>query len=249
MPRRPHLELFLISFLILFLELAAIRFFGATVVFLTFFTNIVLLACFLGMSIGLLNASRQRALARSVLPLLLLAVGAAVAVHLAYWHWAEQVTVTVGQQASPQLIYFGTENRPADPSRWVIPIWLVGGAFFALIALTFIGLGQVMGRAFNAIPNRVAAYSLDVAGRLTGIALSAVMSWLQRSPVAWFVPALVLAPYFAGWRPLQAGAAVVTLGLVVFASHGLVTGGALSWSPYYKVGYQPAMQAISTNDI
>jgi len=29
MPRRPYVELFLISFLILFLELAAIRFFGA----------------------------------------------------------------------------------------------------------------------------------------------------------------------------------------------------------------------------
>lgn len=251
MLRRPHVELFLVSFLILFLELAAIRFFGATVVFLTFFTNIVLLASFLGMSVGLLSAGRPRDLARWVLPLLLLAVAAAVAVHLAYWHWAEQVTVTLGgQQASPQLIYFGTENRPADPSRWVIPIWVVGGAFFALIALVFIGLGQVMGRAFNAIPNRVAAYSIDVAGSLTGIALFALMSWLQLSPVAWFVPALALALYFAGWRrPLQAGAALVTLALVVFASHGLVSAGALSWSPYYKVAYQPSRQAISTNDI
>src|SRR5687768_9160259 len=43
-PRRPYLDLFLISFLILFFELAAIRWFGSTVVFLTFFTNIVLLA-------------------------------------------------------------------------------------------------------------------------------------------------------------------------------------------------------------
>ena len=34
MPRRPYLKLFLVSFLIPFLELAAIRFFGATVMFL-----------------------------------------------------------------------------------------------------------------------------------------------------------------------------------------------------------------------
>ena len=41
------------------------------------------------------------------------------------------MTVGVGgQQLSPQVIYFGTEFRPADPSRWVVPIWAVGAAFF-----------------------------------------------------------------------------------------------------------------------
>ena len=57
--RRPHVSLFLISFFILFFELACIRWFGSMVVFLTFFTNIVLLACFLGMSVGLLTAQRR----------------------------------------------------------------------------------------------------------------------------------------------------------------------------------------------
>jgi hypothetical protein len=42
-PARPYIDLFLISFLILFFELACIRWFGSTVVFLTFFTNVVLL--------------------------------------------------------------------------------------------------------------------------------------------------------------------------------------------------------------
>src|SRR5690348_3219375 len=59
-PQRPFLDLFVISFLILFFELASIRWFGSTVVFLTFFTNIVLLACFLGMSVGLLTARRSK---------------------------------------------------------------------------------------------------------------------------------------------------------------------------------------------
>ena len=59
-PRRVDLHLFLISFAILFFELACIRWFGSTVVFLTFFTNIVLMACFLGMTVGCLAASRGR---------------------------------------------------------------------------------------------------------------------------------------------------------------------------------------------
>src|SRR5688500_20359964 len=68
-PRRPYLDLFLISFLILFFELAAIRWFGSTVVFLTFFTNIVLLATFLGMSVGLMTATRRANFQRWVIPL------------------------------------------------------------------------------------------------------------------------------------------------------------------------------------
>src|SRR6478672_4137000 len=56
---RASFELFLISFLILFLELACIRWFGSTVIFLTFFTNIVLMACVLGMTVGCLSASRR----------------------------------------------------------------------------------------------------------------------------------------------------------------------------------------------
>src|SRR5438552_8219671 len=57
---RTGCELFLISFLVLFLEVAAIRWFPAHVLFLTFFTNTVLLACFLGMSVGCLAARRPR---------------------------------------------------------------------------------------------------------------------------------------------------------------------------------------------
>src|SRR5438034_2933555 len=57
---RSGAELFLISLVILFLELACIRWFPAHVLFLTFFTNTVLLACFLGMSVGCLAAGRTR---------------------------------------------------------------------------------------------------------------------------------------------------------------------------------------------
>src|SRR5205807_4226612 len=57
---RAGVELFLISVLILFLELACIRWFPAHVLFLTFFTNVVLLACFLGMSLGCLAAGHRR---------------------------------------------------------------------------------------------------------------------------------------------------------------------------------------------
>jgi len=46
--------------LVLFLELACIRWFPSHVLFLTFFVNLVLLACFVGMSVGCLVARRPR---------------------------------------------------------------------------------------------------------------------------------------------------------------------------------------------
>src|SRR5947199_7162033 len=89
--RRPIADLFLISVLLLFLELACIRWFPAHVLFLTFFTNTVLLACFLGMSVGCLVADQRRNYLTLTPVLLVLALGAA--------HGVEQL-MSVGAQAA-----------------------------------------------------------------------------------------------------------------------------------------------------
>src|SRR5689334_427186 len=94
--RWPRAELFAISFVILFFELACIRWFGSTVIFLTFFTNIALIACVLGMSVGCLAAGRRRNYVHAVVPL---AVGSA---GLARWTLRafldKQWVVDVGNQ-------------------------------------------------------------------------------------------------------------------------------------------------------
>lgn len=250
MQRRAQLDLFLVSFLILFFELAAIRWFGATVVFLTFFTNIVLLASFLGMSVGLLAAPRSRDLVRTTLPLLMFSLALALVTYVLYWR-SPDITVGVGdQRGSPQMVYFGTEYRPADPRSWLVPMWMVAGTFFALIALTFVGLGQVMGRAFDAIPNRVAAYTVDICGSLTGIVTFGLMSYLQVSPVVWFAVVLLLTLRFAGWgSPLQVISAAFALGFAWAGAHGLQLQGEVVWSPYYKISYEAKGRSILTNGI
>src|SRR3954453_20505476 len=98
---RPRRELFLISFLILFFELACIRWFGSTVVFLTFFTNLVLLACFLGLSVGCLAASRPRNYVTLVFPLTLFSVMLGYALLKAHSYFGHLV-VDFGGQGSPQ---------------------------------------------------------------------------------------------------------------------------------------------------
>src|SRR5437016_2272251 len=146
--KRDGFELFLISLLILFLELACIRWFPGHVLYLTFFTNVVLLACFLGMSVGCLAAGHRRNYLRWTPYLLVVALGAGQAVELLRRRLGE--VLDVGHQASPQLVFFGTEPPNAEAlDRLVVPIELLAGLFFLVIALSFIGPGQELGRAFN----------------------------------------------------------------------------------------------------
>jgi hypothetical protein len=110
--QRPYLDLFLISFLLLFFELACIRWFGSMVVYLTFFTNIVLLATFLGMSIGCLSASRGRDWVRSVMPLFLVAVILACGVLWIYSTYG-RVMVDVGGKGRLSKCILAPTTGPA----------------------------------------------------------------------------------------------------------------------------------------
>src|SRR5438045_3690842 len=246
---RPYLDLLLISFLILFFELACIRFFGSMVVFLTFFTNIVLMACFLGMTVGCLTATRRRNYIDWVLPLSFFSISMALAVFVAY-HKYGQFMIDVGNQSSPQLIYFGTEYRPKDPTHFVIPIEFVAGGFFVLISLMFVGLGQVMGRAFDAIPNRVAAYTTNIFGSLLGIVGFFAASWFRSSPHVWFLICIALLLYFVTrWSPLQIVSQIGLLFMVAMVAYGVGDRGQVFWSPYYKIRYTPQTGDIDTNNI
>ena len=57
--RRPRLRLFLLSFLMLFVELLLIRLTASDIVYLSYFTNFVLLGSFLGIGIGFLRAKSE----------------------------------------------------------------------------------------------------------------------------------------------------------------------------------------------
>src|SRR6266542_4506581 len=138
---RPYVELFVVSFLILFMELACIRWFGSTVVFLTFFTNIVLLATFLGMSVGLLCASRRQNFIRGVIPLALFTIDLAILsfnLYKKYGIEAGRVGIDLGKQtSSPGLIYFGAEYRPKDVTKvTLIPLWAIAGGCFSFISIS-----------------------------------------------------------------------------------------------------------------
>ena len=249
---RASVELFLISFLILFFELACIRWFGSTVIFLTFFTNIVLLACFLGVSVGCLASSRSWAWLSAHVPLAILATASAGGFLWAY-NAFDRLVIDVGSQQSPQLIYFGTDTRVKDPSTWAVPIESIAAYFFAVIALLFVGLGQEMGRRFAAIDNRLLAYTADIVGSLTGIAAFGLMSYFRVPAFFWFLIALALAVCFVARRRwLHALGGLVVVGLVAAVDWPQdALGGPVKviWSPYYQVRFNPRFLSIDVNNM
>lgn len=259
-PLRARWELFLISLLLLFLELACIRWFPAHVPYLTFFTNTVLLACFLGMSLGCLAARWSQ----DFLPWtpILLTFSMAVARAIGYHPFGLEKVVDVGNQASPQVVFFGTEYYIQDLARFAIPVELLCGLFFFLLALAFVGVGQELGRALNRLPNRVQAYTLNILGSIVGIVLFSACAWRELSPFWWFLPIIGGLGYFLASGPVirpwvVRWAAFVSLATIPFLAWFTMaitqwsdqTAHARFWSPYYRIDYNSAHGLITVNKI
>jgi spermidine synthase len=238
----------------LFLELAFIRWFPAHVLFLTFFTNTVLLASFLGLSLGCLAARHRRNYL--ALTQLLLAVSLASGIGMEWVRLALQDIIDVGgNKVTPQMVYFGTEARVADVTAFVIPIEWVVGVFFALIAATMVGLGQFLGRRIAAIPNAVEAYMINIGGSLAGVVLFQCCSWCL-PPVWWFgfvaagLAWFLLKDVPRKWWAIGLSAAAP---LLLLAPHCFSIGVILekfpveSWSPYYRINYSPDTRTIVVN--
>jgi len=248
------MELFLVSFLILFFELTCIRWFGSIVIFLTFFTNIVLMACFLGVSVGCLTAPGRWNFINGFIPGVLLAVGLACALNWCYFKYESRFMIDVGSQRSPQQIYFGADTRIADAARFVVPIEAIAGVTFVLITLVFVGLGQIMGRRFNAIPDRLTSYTADILGSLSGIAVFGAGSYWQVPSTFWFMISLGLGLYFTTrLRWLHAAAALGVLFIVAtrvdWPKAPAGDQARNDWSPYNFVSHSRRQGTIAVNSM
>jgi SAM-dependent methyltransferase len=243
-------DVFLASLLILFLELACIRWFPAHVLFLTYFTNTVLFAAFLGMSAGCLAAGRPRdGLAWSGV---LLALSMAAAQAIARWWTIPRGLAVAVEEKVPDVVFFGAEAPRADLARFVIPIEWVAGFFFLLLALVFFGLGQRLGRALRGVPP-IEGYLVNVLGSLAGIALFSAISWVEAGPVWWFLPVVAGMGWLmrggqraSGPAPMVWVRRLAPLALVVVLADPRAFGprppggSERYWSPYYCIDYQPA---------
>ncbi len=201
----------------LLLELALIRWLGSNVLHLSYFSNIVLLASFLGIGVGFLRAKKGGKRPVFFLPVL---AGLVAVVSL----------FPVGvERESSDLIFFTAVSTSGPPPWVVLPV------IFTLVAVILAGVGMLVAEPFFDL-GRLDAYRYDLIGSLIGIAGFTLLSFLGAAPIVWGLVAVTLTIVLLLPRPSVwvYGAAVVLLGFL--AAESFLSGA--MWSPYYKIETQ-----------
>ncbi|MDG9720031.1 spermidine synthase [Streptomyces sp. DH24] len=222
-------RLTLASTTMLFVELALIRWAGANVVHLSYFSNFILLGSFLGIGIGfLIPAARGQWLKRwTPLPLALLVV------------FVREFPVQV-RQSSDQVVYFTAVETTG------LPEWVTLPAIFLLTALIMAGIGKITADLFRQLPS-LEAYRYDLLGSIAGSVSFAVFSWLRAPSVVWGVLAAVAFLVLGGRRDaLRYGIPLTAMVAALFLE---TTTTGISWSPYYKIQLKPSPTANRTYHI
>jgi SAM-dependent methyltransferase len=205
----------------LFVELALIRWTGSNVLYLSYFSNFVLLGSFLGIGIGFLRGKARV----NLFPYAPVALAFLVGFVLVF---PAQIDRT-----GDELIYFGEHAATG------LPAWLTLPVVFIAVAFVMMTIAEGVARQFIKF-EPLEAYRLDIAGSLLGIIGFSALSFAWAPPVVWGIVAaaffLILLPM---WRPLQV---VALIGLVFMLGRESIVP-QWSWSPYYKVGASVAADA------
>ena len=215
----PRLRLVALSFLMLFLELALIRWIGSNVLYLSYFSNFILLASFLGIGLGFLRANSGRDLFRFAPIALAVLVG-----------FVRLFPVEIDRSGT-ELIFFGAlGTRTGLPPFVTLPLLFLGVAGVMML------VGEGVARTFRQFPP-LEAYRLDILGSLAGIIAFSLLGFLEAPPVVW--GAVVAAGLFmlidrrsALWQVPALAIMLTVLGLESVVATD-------SWSPYYKIRLIP----------
>ncbi|MFZ8909999.1 MAG: spermidine synthase [Candidatus Nanopelagicales bacterium] len=212
-----RMRLIVSSALMLFVQLALIRWAGGNLVHLSYFSNLILLASFLGIGLGFLRARKPRDLGRYA-PVAILVLIAFI------FFFPARI-----EGSSSELIFF-TEVTPTG-----LPTWVTLPLVFLVVAFAMTLLGEITGRAFLAF-TALDAYRWDIVGSLSGTLFFTLVAFL-RSP-SWIWPTVMLiALVLLYGKALPAVSWLAAVGIVVLLVIESLTPG-VSWSPYYKVTTQ-----------
>ncbi|MBI5533675.1 MAG: hypothetical protein HY898_13225 [Deltaproteobacteria bacterium] len=237
---RTGLQLFLLGFATLFLELVLIRYLSGHIWNLGYFPNLVLISVFVGMGIGFtfhhhLSAKRSTTVYHLAFFLLLALVA------FVYFKHPSMPGFSSRSALFGDDLYF-----TAVPKALAQQSYLPFVVSMLSVTLIFASIAQRTAKSFQAF-SPLTAYTLDISGSCLGIVLFMLMSWLQVPAWVWFL--LFLAVFLlslcdcwkTAWIPL-----IPALGVVLLArsqdAHLLrdkTYAGSLEvvWSPYQKLEF------------
>lgn len=217
-----RLALIAASFLSLFLELSLIRWMPAHVFSVAFFSNVILIASFLGLGLGLLLSEREGD-SFHIFPWIL---GAGVCIIL----YSRHIRVLLPSDAETWIWSSYEGNRLCMPS-WKIPITGILGFIFGITIFIFIPIGQKIGKLMNEF-SPLKGYTLNIFGSLCGVVCFGILSFLRTPAYVWFLAAgLIVIALFYKKRGFSLILCLITaLVLLVGMAERKIL-----WSPYYSI--------------
>jgi spermidine synthase len=228
-------QLGLVSAFGLFLELLMIRWISSEIRIFAYFKNDVLIACFLGFGLGGYLCRRRINLLALVMPLVALVVAVKVP-----WTPLRAVidSLPIRLGAISEVQVWGVPslalNRDTLASLAIAVVVVV--PLFALITLTFIPIGQLVGWGLEHAPRGIAGYSVNILGSLAGTLLYTGLCFLYQPPAVWLAVGglmlVVLVWRVPRLRWVAAGAFAICAALAPLESDPTST---VFWSPYQKL--------------
>ena len=215
--RRSAWYLGLTTFSILVLELAAIRWIGSQIRVFAHFANLVLMAVFLGMGLGVALGRRYPHLFEWVFPALLV-LAAVLAL-------SKQVGLMDLGFPDPSISLWGADVRMVSFGQFCLATLVVVGLFW-LVTLVFLLMAIPVGWWFGQLPP-LRAYTYDLLGSLIGVLAFTAVAALHLPPAVWF--GLGLLPLAWVSRRWWAAFGIGVILLTGWASQGAY------FSPYNRI--------------
>ena len=223
-------HLLIASFLVIFAELAVIRWISVEVRVFAYFKNLALLVCFLGFGMGCALARtppRWKTAVAGVIGLL-----AAVRLPIPQRaHVFEQLSAVLGGGA-------GHSIWAADPTINLGQFLLgavIATALLLLITTIFIPLGQIVSEQISLAPRPLPAYSWNLFASLLGVLAFLAASKLMLGPQVWMT--IVLLGFAVLQADLRRGLQVAGLVLpaiaLLYEPHTLDR--QVLWTPYQQI--------------
>ena len=208
----------LVTFGILTLELAIIRWTSSQVRIFAYFNNVVLIGVFFGMGVGVALGKRLPGLVHLALPALLV-----LAIPMAF---AEKLNLVRMTFPDNSIMLWGGEVIPANFTVFATHL-AVFLSLHCLIIFIFVCCGAPLGYLFSRLPV-LKAYSADLTGSLLGVLLFTAVAWCNAGPAVWL--ALACAPFVALVRTRTSVLlAVLVVALGFYSVQGAV------FSPYNRI--------------
>jgi SAM-dependent methyltransferase len=223
--------LFVISFVVLFVEMMLIRYIGSQTRIFAFYKNIPLIGAFFGLGLGCLHGRGGR---REALVFLAGIVGVAVFFSTIAQFLGAVLSLSASIANSEHMLgnLFPVAITPlAVRLVFDLHIGLYCVAVFLVLAFLFAQLGRILAVSFEEVP-RLRAYSINICGSLAGVAVFALVSRMHTPPWLWFMVGLTpLLAWLGRGKALRLGVVCILLAAVFVAPHLHYT----VWSSYQKL--------------